>query len=204
MKRIILFCFVLCFAFVSPGQSAQQAAVLKGIPLVWNPSDAIGTYSAIDLTAYKNAQFVIKPFTDARAQPADIGLNTEKRFSTRDTLVTTNQSVADWLTDKFSKVFSQLHTNVVTGNGTFFVDAAVVKFFVTEGSDYNANVSVKVTLTAKDGSVVWEGTATGTDTRIGRSFKAENYNESLSNATISAVHGLLNNDSFQLAVLQNK
>jgi hypothetical protein len=204
MKKITLLCLILSIAFVSPGHTAEKAAGLKDIPLVWKPSNAISTYGAIDLTAYRNAQFVIKPFTDERKQPAEIGINTEKRFSGQDMLVTTNQNVADWLTDKFSKVFPQFGINVVTGNGIFFVDAAVDKFFVTEGSDYKADVSLKVKLTAKNGVVVWEGTTSGTTTSVGRSARADNYYEALSNAAISAVHGLLNNDSFKQAVMKNK
>jgi len=204
MKKITLLCLVVCIAFASPGHSAQTAAGLKDLPLVWKPSVAFSTYGAIDLAAYHNAQFVIKPFSDARTQPADIGINNEKRFSGRDTLVTTNQNVAAWLTDKFSKVFPQFGMNVVTSNGTFFVDAAVVKFFVTESAEYNADVSLKVTLTAKNGAVLWEGTTSGTTTHVGRSFTADNYYEALSNATISAVHGLLSNDQFMQAVRKNK
>ena len=204
MKSIYLLFLVLCIAFVTPGYGAQTAAGLKDIPLAWQPTDSIGSYGSIDLTAYQKSQFVIKPFTDVRKQPSEIGINTEKRFSGQDMLVTTNQNVADWLTDKFSKAFPQFGINVVTGNGTFFVDAAVDKFFVMEGFRYKAEVSLKVKLTAKNGVVVWEGTTTGTDSFYGRSFKAYNYYQALSNATISAVHGLLNDDSFQQAVRKNK
>lgn len=204
MKSIPLLCLVLYIAFVTPGHGAQTDSGLKDIPLEWKPSDAISSYGAIDLTAYQNIQFVIKPFTDLRKQSAEIGINTEKRFSGRDMPVTTKQSVADWLTDKFAKVFSEFGIDVVTNKGTFLVDAAVVKFFVTESSVYNADVSLKVTLKAKNGAVVWEGMTTGSATRFGHSFKADNYYEALSNATISAVHGLLDDDSYKQAVQKNK
>ncbi|NVN90093.1 MAG: hypothetical protein HXX11_05760 [Desulfuromonadales bacterium] len=203
MKRTLLLCLVVCIACVTPGYGAQTVSKLRGIPLEWKPTEAISSYGAIDVSAYHNAHFVIRPFTDVRTQPADIGINTEKRFSGRDMHVTTRQNVAGWLTGKCAKVFSQFGINAVTSNGTFFVDAAVVSFFVTESSDYNADVSLNVTLTAKNGTVVWKGMTTGNATRFGRSHKAENYYEALSNATISAVHGLLNNDSFKRAVLEN-
>ena len=201
MKIIHLLCLVLCIAFVTPGHSAQTE--LKGMPLEWKPSETISSYGTIDLAAYHNVQFVIKPFTDQRRQPAEIGNNTEKRFSGRDMLVTTNQSVAGWLTDKFAKVFTQFGIDVVADRGAFSVDAAVIKFFVTESSVYDGDVSLKITLKSKDGLVAWEGVTTGSASRFGRSFNAENYYEALSNATISAVHGLLNDDSFKLAVLKN-
>jgi hypothetical protein len=204
MKGILLLCLAVCTAFVTPGYGAQTVAELKGIPLAWKPTEAISSYGAIDATAYRNAHFVIRQFTDARKQPASIGVNTEKRLSNRDLPVTTKQKVADWLKGRVAKVFSQFGADVVTSKGTFFVDATVVKFFVTEKSNYDADVSLKITLTAKNGAMVWQGTTTGNATRFGRSYKAENYYEALSNATISAVHGLLNDDSFKLAVLKNK
>jgi len=203
MKRISLLCLVVSIAFVTPGHGAQKAAELKDIPLEWKPTEEISSYEAIGVTAYRNAHFVIRKFSDARKQPAKIGINTEKSYSDRDMPVTTKQKVSDWLTGRFATVFTQFGMDVVSGKGTFFVDAAVVDFLVTESSKYNANVSLKITLTAKNGAVVWEGTTTGSATRFGRSYKADNYYEALSNATISAVHGLLNDDSFKRAILKN-
>jgi hypothetical protein len=118
--------------------------------------------------------------------------------------VTTQQNVAGWLTGNVAKVFTQFGVAVVTGNGTSNVDAEIVKFFTTESSDYKAEVTLNITLTSKNGTVVWKGITTGSATRFGRSFRAENYYEALSNATISAVHGLLNDDSFKQATLKNK
>lgn len=201
MKRIHLLCLVLCIALVTP---VHGATVLKDIPLEWKPADVVSSYGVIDLTAYRNVQFVIRPFIDLRKQPAEIGINTEKRFYGRDMLVTTNQSVAGWLTDRFAKLFPEFGIDVVADKGAFFIDAAVVKFFVTESSVYNGEVSLKVTLRSKSGLVVWEGMTTGSASRFGRSFKAENYYEALSNATISAAHGLLDDNSFKQAVQKNK
>lgn len=203
MKKTVLLCLVVCIACVTPGYGAQAVSKLRGIPLQWKPTEAISSYGAIELTAYRNAHFVIRPFTDVRTQTDSIGINAEQRFSGRDMQVTTRQNVADWLTGTCAKVFSLFGIDPVTSNGTFFVDAAVVRFFVTESSKYKADVSLKVTLTAKSGAVVWKGITTGSATRFGRSFKAENYYEALSNATISAVHGLLSDESFKRAVQEN-
>lgn len=203
MKKILLLYLVLGTAFITPIDGAQTASQLKDIRLVWRPSDTISSYGAIDLPIYQNTKFIIMPFTDMRKQPSEIGINTEKRFSNIDMLVTTNQNVAEWLKDKFTKVFRQFGVNVVTENGTFFVDVDVDKFFVTENARYNAEVSLNVKLSAKSGVVIWQGMTTGTVSLYGRSFKAYNYNEALSDATISAIHGLLNNDAFKQAVLKN-
>jgi len=199
---ILILSLLVCGALVTPGY-AQVNAGLKDIPLKWKPTEAISSYGSIDATAYRNARFVIKPFTDLRTQPENIGINLEKKFSGQNMQVTTQQNVASWLTDAVAKVFSQFGLAVVTGNGTSFVDAEIVKFFTTEGSDYKAEVSLHITLTSKNGTVIWKGVTTGSSTRFGRSFKAENYYEALSNATISAVHGLLKDESFKQAALKN-
>jgi len=204
VKSILLLCLTLCAMLVTPGYGGQTVDELKGIPLVWKPTEEISSYEAIDATAYRNVHFVIRQFTDTRKLPANIGINIEKSLSGRNLPVTTKQKVADWLKGRVAKVFSQFGMNVVNSKGTFFVDAAIVKFFVTEGSRYNADVTLRITLTAKNGTVAWKGTTTGNSTRLGRSYKAENYYEALSNATISAIHGLLNDDSFKRAVLKNK
>lgn len=203
MKRIPLLCLFISIAFVTPGLGAQSVAKLKDIPLEWKPTQEVSSYDAIDMTPFRDANFVIRRFSDGRKQPAKIGINIEKSFSDRNMPVTTKQKVADWLTARVASVFSEFGMDVVSGKGTFFVDATVVDFFVTESSKYNADVSLKIALTAQNGEVVWKGTTTGSATRFGRSYKADNYCEALSNATISAVHGLLNDDSFKQAVLKN-
>lgn len=204
MKRVLWLCLVVCISGAASGFGAQTPPPLKNIPLEWKPTEAIASYEAIDASAYRHAHFVIRPFSDTRKNPAEIGVNIEKRFSGQDMRVTTQQKVADWLTAHYADVFSQFGLDVVSSKGTFVVDAAVVKFFVKEDSEYHADVSLKVTLTARNGKIVWKGTTTGSSTRFGHSYQAGNYYEALSNATISAVHGLLNDDSFRLAVLNNK
>jgi len=203
MKHIPLLCLFISIALAAPGHGAGNVAELKGIPLEWKPTEEVSSFAAIDLAAYRNANFVIRKFSDGRKQPATIGINIENSSGDRDLPVTTKQNVADWLTGRVAMVFAEFGVGVVNGKGTFFVDAAVVEFLVTESSRYNAEVSLKVTLTAKNGGVVWKGTTTGNSTRFGRSYKAENYYEALSNATISAVHGLLDDESFKRAVLKN-
>jgi hypothetical protein len=204
MKNPLWLCLVLFVACVAPGYGAQTTPQLKNIPLEWKATEAISSFAAIDMSVYRNEHFVIKPFSDVRNQPSEIGVNIEKRFSGQDLRVTTQQKVSDWLTRKCATVYSQFGLNVDNSNGTFFVDTSVVKFFVTEESKYNAEVSLEVTLTAKNRVIAWKGTTTGSATRFGHSYEAVNYYEALSNATISAVHGLLNNDSFRRAVSNNK
>jgi hypothetical protein len=198
---ILFFLFVLLSV---PAYGDQGNGELKDIPLLWKPTDAIKSYQAIDLTVYKNAQFMIKPFADARLKPSEIGLNIEKKRSNGELLVTTKDNVAEWLTDQFSKTLSAFDIDVVKNNGTFTLEAEVVKFFVTEKSTYKAEVALKVRLLSKSNAVIWEGMTSGSATRFGKSYKAENYYEALSNATVTVVHALLKEEAFKRAVQKNK
>jgi len=198
---VFLSLFVLCFALLCP---LVSYASLSDIPLEWRPTDAIGSYDPIDLTAYRQASFVIKPFRDMRKSPAEIGTNVEKQLSDPDMRVTTKDNVAVWLTNQFGSILKEFQINVVKNRGTLMLEADVTRFFVTEKSMYQAEVTLKVRLKAKNNTVVWSGTTSGSASRFGHSYKAENYYEALSNATVSAVHGLLKNESFIQAVQKNK
>lgn len=196
--------FVFLVLLVVPAYGGQREVELKDIPLEWKPSDPISSYGAVDLTVYKNVQFVIKPFGDARNRPSEIGNNIEKKFSGRDMLVTTRDNVADWLTGRVTKVLSDFDITVAKNDGGLILEADVVKFFVTEKSTYKADVALKVRLKAKNNTLIWEGLTTGSASRFGKSYKVENYYEALSNATIMAVHGLLKNDAFMAAVQKSR
>jgi hypothetical protein len=204
LKLLVLFLFVATVAFCSFAWAKNEVVELKDIPLVWKPTEAVKAYEAIDLTAYQKATFTIKPFNDLRKDPAQIGENLEKRGNKQVFRVTTKDSVAAWLTDRFSKTLSEFDLDVVKNDGTFTLEADIVKFFVVEEAVYKAEVALKVRLRAKSGDVIWEGLASASSSRWGSSYKAENYYEALSNTTISVVHSLLKNTQFLEAVRKNK
>lgn len=204
MKIITVLCLVLFLVFVSAGQGVAAHRELSNIPLEWKPTDAIKSYEAIDLTVYKNARFMIKPFSDARKNPAEIGVNIEKRMPGQDLIVTTKDNVAAWLTDRVAKTLSSFELDVVESNGSITMEAELVKFFVTEKATYKAEVALKVRLLSRSNAVLWEGMTSGSATRFGKSLKAENYHEALSNATVIAVHALLRDEAFKQAVQKAK
>ena len=176
---------------------------LKDIPLEWRPTNSISSYRAVDMSVYKKVRLVIVPFSDARKKPAEIGRNVEKKFAAQNMLVTTKDSVPDWLTFRFARILSDFDLTVVKSEGNLRLEGEVIKFFVTEESTYKAEVSLKVRLKSADNKKIWEGMTTGTASRFGSSFSVDNYFEALSDATISSVHNLLNNNSFLLAVYKN-
>lgn len=196
-KPLLILSLALLFSAVYPEVGCSE---LKDIPLEWRPTTAISSYSAIDLTVYKKARWVVAPFGDVRKKPSEIGRNIERKFAGHNMQVTTKDSVPDWLTFRFARILSDFDLTVVKTDGNLKLEADVIRFFVTEESTYKAEVSLKVRLKSADNKKVWEGMATGTASRFGGSFRAENYFETLSDATVSAVHNLLKNNSFVQAV----
>jgi len=193
---LVLFC-PLCPA---PASGAE----LHNIPLEWKPTETISAQDAIDMTVFHNVKFIVKPFNDFRKRPEEIGKNVEKRGTVRVLLVTTKDNVAAWMTDRFAKILEEFDIDVVKAGGALVLDADIVKFFVTEESVYKAEVALKVKLKSPSGAVLWEGMTAGSATRFGSSYKAENYYEALSNAAISAVHGLLKSEAFKQAVQKSR
>jgi hypothetical protein len=183
---------------------AYEGSGLLNIPLVWKPTDTVSALDAIDLTGFKNVSFTIKPFSDERKRPAEIGKNVEKRVTDKVRYVTTQENVSAWLTDRFARVLSEFDVATVKSGGTLSLEADVIKFYVTEEALYKADVALKVRVRSKNGDVLWEGMVSASSSRWGSSYKAENYYEGLSNATISVVHSLLKNDQFRQAVQKNK
>ena len=76
----------------------------------------------------------------------------------------------------------------------------VKKFFCLEGNLYEAEVLLKIKVLA-DGETVWAGVAGGSSKRFGRSYKADNYYECLSDALIDAVVNLFKVETFRQAVV---
>jgi hypothetical protein len=173
---------------------------LLNIPLLWKPTDTISSLAAIDLTVLQDVSFTIKPFNDMRKKPSEIGVNVEKKKVGKVRYVTTRDNVAEWLTDRFGKILSQLNIPVVKDGGTLSLEADIVQYYVTEESRYKANIGLKIRLRSKNGDVLWKGMSTVTDSSWGRSYKAEKYHETLSNACIAVVYSLLKNESFLQAV----
>jgi hypothetical protein len=110
--------------------------------------------------------------------------------------VTTSGDVAAFVTDH---VKEQLHIgglNIVDGPADMTLSGEIRQYFVTETSTYHSELSLVLHLKDAQGKEVWSGVAAGSADRFGRSYKAENYYETLSDAVIRATHNLLSNPSF--------
>ena len=66
---------------------------------------------------------------------------------------------------------------------------------VNEGSKYNGDVRLKLQV-VRDGKTTWTGVVSGTSKRFGRSYKAENYYETISDALLHVIQSLAADPGF--------
>ena len=88
----------------------------------------------------------------------------------------------------------------VDSGGNAIVSGEVRQFFVEETGTYQGQIALHVTVRSPAGEVLWEGSTSGTNSRFGRSYKAENYYETFSDSLIDATTSLLKNSDFVKAL----
>ena len=191
LKRLVF------IALLAVSGSAMASKDLSNIPLVWSPTQSFAEFGAIDLNGIGNVKVQFNGFTDVRKNPALIAENHE---DDRVRQVTTKDNVASFVTDHVKDTFSKAGINVVDTGGDFVVSGEIRDFFVNETDQYVGNITVYVTLTDASGKVVWQGVAGGGANNFGRSYKADNYYETLSNAVLKLSNSLLNSPGFHGAL----
>lgn len=176
---------------------ADAADKLENIPLKWKPTSPMSERAPVDLKGLEGIKLQIDPFTDTREDPASIGRNTNKIPFRK---VTTNEDVARFVTYQVKSLMSGLGLKVVESGADVILKGEIRKFFVEEASRYNAEVGVQATLTDANGKILWVVATSGSSSRFGISYKADNYYEVLSDALIGAAHELVHNPGFRKAL----
>ena len=168
---------------------------LDGIPLVWKPTNRKDT-GVLNLAGIANVKFRVEPFTDTRSDKTRIGVNQEDKTAK---MVTTSGNVAEFCTQQFSNMLKQYGLTVVPEGGDVVIGGEVLEFMVIETNTYKGEVRLKVT--AKRGeNEEWVGVASGTSSRFGRSYKADNYYETLSDALLEAAERAVKDEGFRKAI----
>lgn len=201
MKRKYLFfvCLPIITALYGCG------SLHSDIPLVWKPSGDLSDSGAETLSETTNSlsthRYKIMKFTDVRKNKKEIAKNIENK---KEKLVTTRDDVADWCTSKFKDILNQRGLSVVEDNASVIITGEILQFYVIEGEKYKGDVRVKISAENASGKILWQGILIGNDTRFGRSYKLDNYYETLSDAYLGAVKGLLKNAEFNMALSNKK
>jgi hypothetical protein len=170
---------------------------LEGVPLVWKPTNQPGSLNVTEFAGTAEVKAQLDPIADTRQNPGLLGENRERNTPRK---VTTPDNVAAFVTDKFRMLIYQSGIDVVNSGATVIIRPDLRSFYVDELYTYRGDVRIGVTVIDPSGKVLWRGIAAGSMGRFGRSYKADNYYETLSDSLIDAVDNLLKNPSFLRAL----
>jgi hypothetical protein len=200
MRRLIP--AIMCLASVLVSGSAFGAADLLNIPLSWTPTITFASMGTIDLSGNIVATSIhFEALADARQNPALIAENREKANKFRQ--VTTTSDVAAFVTDHLKESLHAAGLNIVDGAADVTISGELRQFFVTEISTYMGEVSMLIHVNNSAGKEVWTGLVGGNSERFGRSYKADNYYETMSDMVLRAGYNLLSNQGFRDTLQQH-
>jgi hypothetical protein len=189
MNRMILAAFLLSLALTA----SSKAKLLEHIPLEWRPTSAL-RLGTMQMTG---SSVTIAPFTDARDNKELIG---ENREDDAPKPVSTTDDVGTFVSTNMRQLLNEAGVKTVDSNGEVTIKGEVKKFFVREDSTYKSTVEIHLTVIDQDGKTLWNGLASGDATRFGRSYRAENYYEVLSDAVVNTVSSMLQAADFEKAI----
>jgi Uncharacterized lipoprotein len=173
--------------------ASSKTTLLEHIPLEWRPTSKL----QLSTTQMTEATVSIANFIDGRDNKEAIG---ENREGDEPKPVTTSDDVGAFVGVHIRQLFDEAGIKTVDGAGAVTIKGEVKKFFVREGSTYKSEVALQLTVSDPDGKTLWKGLASGEATRFGRSYKAENYYEVLSDALVNTVSSMLQAAEFQRAL----
>jgi len=189
MLRTILASLLLSVSLVA----SSKTKLLEHIPLQWRPTSDLRLGTA-QMTA---SVVTVATFTDARDNKEVIG---ENREDDNPKPVTTSEDVGAFVSTHVRQLLNQAGIKTVDSNAGVTIQGEVKRFFVREGDTYKSDVAIHLTVIDQSGKTMWNGMASGEATRFGRSYKAENYYEVLSDAVVNTVSSMLQAAEFQKAI----
>jgi hypothetical protein len=189
MTRTIPAAVLLSLAFIA----SAMTKLLEHIPLQWRPTSEL----RLGTTQMITSSVTIAPFVDVRDNREAIGENREDDIPKP---VTTSDDVGAFVSTHIRQLFDAAGMKTEDGNGKVVIHGDIKKFFVREESTYKSVVQIQLTVLNDNGKVLWKGLASGEATRFGRSYKAENYYEVLSDAVVNTVSSMLQAADFQKAM----
>jgi hypothetical protein len=173
---------------------ADAKKLLHNIELTWQPTSKT-TAGATNIASGLTVQ--LGKFGDNRSNKDLIGENREEADEGTVLPVSTVTDVPAWVETHLRELLQQNGVNVVDSGAAVVLDGDVQNFFVTETDNYRANVVLHLRARDAAGNVLWETNLSANEARFGRSYKKENYCETLSNALVSLSHALLGNAQFR-------
>ena len=183
---------VLGLGLIGP---AFAQKTLEGIPLVWKPTNRKGA-GVMNLSELVDVKIQVQGFVDTRDAKAKFGESQEDKVPKP---VTTSGNVAEFCTENFRKALKDHGLTVVPTGGDAVVAGEILEFMVIETNTYKGEVRLKLTV-SRGGKTTWAGVASGTSSRWGRSYKAENYYETISDSLLEATTKAIQDEGFRKAL----
>ena len=182
---------------VGLGGTAVAQKKLENIPLVWKPTTKAGQGAGVtNLSGLMDVKIQVDPFVDTRENKAKFGENQEDKAPRA---VTTSSNVAEFTTQNFRNALKQYGLTIVPSGGDVVIGGDILEFMVIETNTYKGDVRLKLNV-KKRGKTEWAGIVAGTSSRWGRSFKDENYYETISDSLLDTVAHAMDDEGFRKAL----
>jgi hypothetical protein len=176
---------------------AFAAKNLENIELKWKPTTDLKEIVATNLGSI-DATISVPKFKDSRnvTPPNKVGENKEKFDKGIILPVTTSSDIADFVTTNFKDVLHKSGLKLSDGKGDLTLQGEITDYFVNETNNYEGSMIVKLVLLKGD-KPIWKGTVSGTNKRFGRSYKYDNYMETLSDLIVDLTTKLASTADFK-------
>ncbi|HVO17977.1 MAG TPA: hypothetical protein VMU15_01895 [Anaeromyxobacter sp.] len=157
---------------------ALGASKLENVKLQWRPTDEPGDVMVKAAKAFKSKKVQVAPFTDSRENKALIGQNNQDK-TPRD--VTTTDDVGAWCATQMAGLLKRAGVAVVSEGGDVVISGQVMSFMVDERDVYQGTIVLNLAVSG-GGKQIWADAVSGSSKRWGRTYKEDNYMETLSDA----------------------
>jgi len=174
--RILAGGFFACLLL--SGAAFARDDVLQNVPLKWSPTSTLAEIGPLDVSG--------------------VAENQEKTDHVRP--VTTSSDVAAFLVDHLKETLQHAGVTIVDGGADVTITGEIRQFFVTETSMYRGEVSVLLHVKNSAGKEIWTGVIGGAAERFGRSYRLDNYQETMSDMVLHAAYNLLASPGFREAL----
>jgi hypothetical protein len=167
------------------------------VPMEFRPEHSeplSGSLNAGDVKVY------LAPATDKRAEKDTIGKNIES--STPVPIYSSGKTPPEFVHDVLENSLKDFGAQMADAPEAAdrVISLELTRFFVEESNNYKAEVKAQVEVKDKGGRSLYRGQIAGDGTTFGRSLSAENYQQTLSDATRRAVGNLFAQPKFQEAL----
>lgn len=196
MKALSIFILITLSTtsvFAGPG---HDTVAFKDVVLTWKATDDINELKKISSSLLENKKIKIEKFTDARkVEPKEkVGENIE--LADHKLPVLTKSDVSEFVTNNFKLVLEKAGAEITEEKADYVLSGEIKEYFIEEKDTYRGILTTRLSI-KKNGKEVWSGKISETNKRFGRSYKLDNYMESLSDCIVDFTKEFLSSSSLE-------